>query len=506
MNIEQSFIIGLISSTEFITQVRSIINIKLIDSPSAKEISKWCLEYYDKYKKAPEKDIQLIYEDKLKNNEIRKDVIEDIENVLQQLSDVAEQENLNVKYLVDSTKKYFHTQILLNLRDNLDDFLEKGDLTQADNLIHGFHGVSEAQDSTIDVGARVTLKKIEEAFKTSQEFVIEYPGDLGKLLNDKMVKGRFVGFFAREKSKKSFILLKSAMLAIEQKQTVAWFQAGDMTEDEIFIRLGIMLTGKTNMELNSGKQYENIVDCVYNQNNDCDLDKRACTFGIFEGEDPDNIRNTKTKAELVEAYKENKDYIPCRNCNKFKGCQWLHEITIPMLTVREVKSKIRKTIPENMFKMAVYPTHMLTIKEMQSVLNKWEMEGFIPNLIVVDYADWMVADQNTDSRNAVNQIWGGLRGISQEKNSLLLTASLVDSNSYNQDTIHIGNFSEDKRKLGHVSALFSINMSADGREEELEVVRIGEMLDRHRKKINIKNQVRVIQNLNKGNPILDSYW
>jgi len=59
--IERKIIIGLITSTEFSKQIQPIWNIRFIESQTAKIMSGWCLEYFDKYKKAPFKDIEGIF-------------------------------------------------------------------------------------------------------------------------------------------------------------------------------------------------------------------------------------------------------------------------------------------------------------------------------------------------------------------------------------------------------------------------------------------------------------
>ena len=478
----------------------------MIDSPSAKEISNWCLEFYDNHKQAPKENIQLIYQEKLKNHEIRKDIADDIASILESLSEQFENDTTNIDYLVEQTKKFFKKQSLIYLKDELDGLLDTNNLTEAENKINGFKTVSEASDLTIDIGARVTLRKIEKAFRTTHLSLIKYPGDLGEMLNDKMVQGKFVAFFAPEKAGKSFMLLKSALLAVSQQQPTALFQVGDMTEDEVFIRLTQMLSGKTDIEKDTGKQLKSVADCVYNQNDECNRSERACTFGVFEGWDAERIRQTITWDELVETYSDNKEYLPCRNCKYYKGCQWLEEDTVGLLSAREAKKSVRDNIPEHMFKLAVHPTQTLTVKDMKDQLNSWETEGFVPKVIIVDYVDHMIPESKIEYRHGINSIWGGLRGVSQEYYALLITASLTDSDAMKQDTITLNNFSEDRRKIAHVSSLFSLNKSADGREEELGIVRVGELINRHRKKLFRKNQVRVLQNLRVGEPILDSYW
>jgi replicative DNA helicase len=95
-------------------------------------------------------------------------------------------------------------------------------------------------------------------------------------------------------------------------------------------------------------------------------------------------------------------------------------------------------------------------------------------VVVVDYADNLVPASREDYRHRVNAVWQGLRKISQERRCLLLTATQTDAASYEKSEIRLGNFSEDKRKYGHVTAIGTIDQDAD--EREAGEVRLGWLL------------------------------
>ena len=61
----------------------------------------------------------------------------------------------------------------------------------------------------------------------------------------------------------------------------------------------------------------------------------------------------------------------------------------------------------------------------------WEkQDGFVPDLIVVDYADLIVPESRGEFRHQQNEIWKGLRRLSQEKGEpLVITASQSDAKS-----------------------------------------------------------------------------
>jgi len=130
---ERKIIIGIISSTEYIQQIQTIWNILLLESSSARKLATWVMEYYTQFQHAPGRDIEGIFYQKVKAHKIPKDEAEDIEEILQSLSDEAEAE-INVDYLVDLTMKYFDERSLHQYKDNIEQLLTTGKLEEAKKL------------------------------------------------------------------------------------------------------------------------------------------------------------------------------------------------------------------------------------------------------------------------------------------------------------------------------------------------------------------------------------
>ena len=106
--IERKIVIGLITSTEFVKQIRRIYKSRFLISSMAKRISSWCIEYYDDYDSAPGKVIESIFMEKLKGG-LNKDLAEEIEeDIFPELSKEYENSKTDIRYLVKITQKYFH--------------------------------------------------------------------------------------------------------------------------------------------------------------------------------------------------------------------------------------------------------------------------------------------------------------------------------------------------------------------------------------------------------------
>ncbi len=80
-----------------------------------------------------------------------------------------------------------------------------------------------------------------------------------------------------------------------------------------------------------------------------------------------------------------------------------------------------------------------------------------------------------------------------------------DADSYERDRLKSKNFSEDKRKYGHVTAMYGLNQDKTDREKEIGIMRINEIMLREGAFSSI-NEVYVLQNLKRGQPCLSSYW
>ena len=514
--IERQIVIGLITSTEFIQQIKPIWNIAYITSNVAKTLSLWCFEYYDKYNEAPKENIESIFYAKVKQGTLQKEIAEEIEeDILPDLSDTFEETSFNLPYAVDSCKKYFKEQALTQHKDQIEGALSEGDLTKAEGfaLNYTISSIDNCRKD-IDLSSEEGLKHVANAFKELSKPLFHFPKALGQFLNEYLVRDSLIGFMGKEKIGKTFFLILLAMTARKQGKKVAFFEAGDMSENQLLKRIGIYLTKNSDKKKYCGKMYEPVADCVYNQLNACDKKERECDYGIFETETEKYIRNEITQKEIIEAYKENPDYSPCHNCRAYKsgrmGAVWVKEVEVKdVLTVERAVDAYKEffTKHKRSFKLACYPMSTLSVKEMKGMLHIWEKEdGFVPDVIICDYADLLVAN-NTSSqpRDQQNEIWKNLRNVSQEKHCCVITGTQADSKSYKQDRLGMGNFNEDKRKLGHVTAMFGLNQDKKGREKELGIMVLNEIAIREGDS-SVKREVKVLQNLRRGRPFIGSFW
>jgi hypothetical protein len=484
----------------------------LLESSVAKRLAMWSMEYYDKYKKAPNKEIETIFFQKLKNN-LNKELASEIEeDILPSLSKEYERDDINVEYLYDEAITYFNERNLSLFSDEIKSLIIAGKILEAEKLAYEYKPIIKDTTTGLDLADDSILTIIDQIFEKGVEPLIKFPGALGILLNEQLVRGGFVAFMGAEKRGKTWILLLMAMRAIRDKKSVAFFQAGDMSDNEQLMRFAIFLAKKSNKEKYCGLMHEPVKDCALNQNNTCKKDERACSFGVWPEKTIEEMRFETTKEEIVQAYKDNPDYAPCHHCDDFDnllGVPWVTEVNIKeALTKEEAKAKFTDFFikKKSKFKLSTHANNTLSVKQIKLILDIWEkQDGFTPDVIIVDYADIMIDETITEERPKQNQIWKDLRGLSQKRKALVITVTQTDADSYSKNKLTMKNFSEDKRKYGHVTAFYGLNQDNKGREKKIGMMRINEIVIRDGD-FDINSQVTILQNLKRGQPLLTSYW
>lgn len=510
--IERKIIIGLITSTEYLQKIEPLWNSSLMDSVAAKRMAVWCWKYYHTYQKAPGHDIEGIFFNKVKNG-LDEDTANDIEqNILPGLSEEFENDPVNVKYLVDETIAYFNERQLSILQENIQVLLDKNKPDEARKLAEEYRPIVVEDRDDLELSDRKALQQLEKAFEENENYVVTFPRQLGDFWNHQMVRGGFIGILAPEKRGKTFMLMEFAIRACRQGSKVAFFQAGDMTEAQQLKRFSIYLTKKNTHKKYCGKMYEPVRDCINSQLGICDKDFRQNDYGVFEGMDKKTLLDELTMEDLIEAFKDNPQYEPCHNCSQYwelaQGVPWLKMVDVgeEPLGVHEAKRAWRKFFMRHKrsLKLATYANGTLTVKEINRVLDVWKKEGFEPDLILIDYAE-LLDDPTQEYRHKQNNIWKGVRRITQERDALVIMPTQADADSYGVNTLSLKNFSEDKRKYSHCTAFYGLNQDPKGREKKIGLLRINELMVREGS-FDPNKPITILQNLRRGRPFLGSYF
>lgn len=515
MIIERRIIVGLIISTDYLRRISSFWSDDLVESLELRRIASWCLAHFGTYGRAPDRDIEQVYLDAIRRESLPRAEAELIEGVLSSVSDeYGRGEQFNADYLFDATVNFFRERELAAHGAAVADLTERGRLEEAERLSASWTPRSWATSRGLDLGTEPGYGRVRSAFRTVAVPLVTYPGALGTLLNRHLVRGGFVALTGPEKRGKTWWLIDVAFRALRQRCNVAFFQAGDMTEDQYLRRVAVYLARVSDDPEYCAEHWRPVADCSENQFDLCDLPHRNCDHGVYDRgehvayrESPAEFQRMSRLAELAEA---SPDYRPCDadGCARRRPCVWLARVPARVpLTGERAESVVRRFFERyrRRLRLATYPSGTLTCEEVRSCLAEWErQDDFVPDVVVVDYADIMAADGEREFRHRQNAVWMGLRAISQSAHALVVTATQTDADSYRSDTIRLSNFSEDKRKYSHVTAMFGLNQDPGGREKDLGVMRINTILAREGA-FNTSDCVHVLQHLAAGRPFVDSF-
>lgn len=195
--IERKIIIGCITSTEYLRKIRSVWNAKYIESNTARQLARWCWEYFDEYDRAPVRDIETIFFEQLRQGEIPQELAEDIEqNILPGLSKEYENEEFNVEYLLKTTNQYFKERKLLLQAENIKSLVDSGEVDEAEKIITNYSPVSITPDlsSFIQSVSQIRKKKkpptitfMKPWLKSGQATIIYSKAGVGKTLLSALV-------------------------------------------------------------------------------------------------------------------------------------------------------------------------------------------------------------------------------------------------------------------------------------------------------------------------------
>lgn len=394
-------------------------------------VAGWCVRHFERYNHAPGKKIQHLFErwaEKSKDEP----TVNMVETFLSGLSDEYEelQRESNSDYVLDTANRHFALVQMERLKEDLEDRIADKDPDKAAELLTGFNRIQ------LGMGEGVDVLHDKEAWKSAYgphtESLIEFPGALGQFFGNTLARHSFVAFEGPEGRGKSFWLQECAFRAILQRRKVAFFELGDMTRDQIMERMGVRFA-ETPLEYDV-REHKGKIDWP-----------KQITFKETEKDGKKNVEaNVVTEPRrFSEGMDWRKAWKACRDI-----CQ------------KRVKSDDPYWLLFN------YAPDVLHCRDIEGKLIDLERTGWVADVVVVDYADILSMNYSGyEGRDRINKTWEHLRKISVEHHCLVLTATQTDAASYDAWLIRRRNFSEDKRKYAHVTAINGLNQTPAEKEQ-----------------------------------------
>lgn len=453
-NEERFILIGMIVDVTVLGRISSKWQNKMFKSRWANIISKWCVSYYRNYEEAPMNQIESLFES-WSAEEQDKNIIKLVAKFLDSLSEEYETlaEESNSDYTIDIAGEYFNKVKLERLKERIEGDIDRGKSNKALDHVLSFDKIE------MGVGEGINILQDTEAMKASladkKGPIIQYPGDLGKFFMRTLERDGFIAFMGPEKRGKSFWLQDVAWRGMLQRRRVAYFEAGDQSQNQIMRRLMI----------------------------------RAAARPVFPKtiEYPTHI--IKDGKYTVEVESEDR---------KFKGkLSWQQaRKACEKVMQKKIKSK------ESYFRLSCHPNSTLSVNMISDTISNWTRDGWVPDIVIIDYADILLMNTpGLEGRDLINDTWKRLRSVSQKFHCLVVTATQADAASYDANIITQKNFSEDKRKLAHVTGIIGLNQTSD--EKELGVMRLN-WVEVRDEEFNEKRVVFVAGCLSIANPAIRS--
>ena len=508
VDLERRIAQACVVSSEFLSGARNAVKLDMVDAPYCRAVIEWSMEYFDKHGTPPGRNIIDIAE-------IRKGSLDgEGESLLLQFLGTLERDfkanpHLNAGYLLEAARTRSRQRTIEHAANEALAYSKRGDYDAAAAALDSFRSIGPCSKPMVRPYSDPSV--LVRAFdKERREPLIKFPYAMGKMMNRHCVRGGFVVFQAPEKKGKSHILWNVAKQALGYGRRVALFGVGDMSEEQTVERIAISHCGYGMDEESCEEQIDTIFDCEHCQDNSC-VDVHCPQKGGLIG----GVIKDVLKINPEQILKDNPDYKPCSYCrgehgrdSRFRPTFYFQRTPkLPILSSdRKARAEMWKfiNVSQGDLRMHCAPSGTFSIKDLRAKLKEEEAsDGFVPDVVVIDYMDILASsDKKQDFRHQQNDIWKDARALALEYNILVVSATQSNAAAYDIETQTMDNYSEDKRKLGHVTLFVGLNQTPD--EYRANLMRLGVILQREGK--NSGRQVALIQQIRRGRAHVGSFW
>lgn len=164
--------------------------------------------------------------------------------------------------------------------------------------------------------------------------------------------------------------------------------------------------------------------------------------------------------------------------------------------------KFKKYFKRGDIKLKCIPAKTATVQDIGTYLDNLEYyENWIPDVVVLDYADLLTSKVKGEERHKLDDIWANLRRVALQRNLCIITASQANRAGIHED-LDMEHAAEDIRKVAHVTKMIGINATKEEKANGL--FRISQIAERDDEAI--FEQAYVTSCLPLGTVFLDSRY
>ena len=486
---ERNIITALIVSDEFCKLVSPSIKPELFVLKFARPVVSWCIEYFKKYSEAPKEKIEDLF--LIKQSEIDKDSSDIIEAFLKEISEQYDSSRFNYELFKDQAFQYFRKRYAEMMIEKTNGFLSLGALDEAEGCIKEFHSIIRPISNWI---SPLDESRVEFVLDEEETEFFKFEGKLGTICGD-WKREELVGIMSPSKRGKSWWLLEIAVLSLLSKLKVVYINL-EMSENKLLLRLYKRFTALSELE---GIHIYPCFDCRKNQIGVCTIPQRENKIRLY------------LPTEEKPAFDVSSPYRSCTYCREripreFQPETWFDIKEKKKINIHSISKSLR-SIKEsfgNNFREKTYPAFEANLSTIKSDIETLEItEGFIPDVIVIDYADILVPSANKDvDREFYDTTWKELKNLAGKKHCLVVTATQSNRGSFEKRSVKATDISEDIRKLQHVDRM--VMLSQTPKEKSFGIMRVSVVLRNEGFDENL--QVQVLQDYKFGQVVLDSEY
>lgn len=461
--LEKDIISNIILNDEYLKRFSQIPNWQgLLDLTWADTVIKACLAFGKRYKASPKKQYILDYLDR--NQKMFRFKDEVLPAIIEFIDGLEEGKVINPEFEIENTVEYLKRKALQKTHMRLGEAIEAENYDLAESALATGKPSTESGMEELDVLDMDDQLQI--ATSINEEPLIHMGGAFGDLVTPHIKTGKFVAFLSKAKGGKTWCVYSLAAAAYNSGTDTLIFACGDMDANDNAVRMGhIMSCGDTASDPeHTGIYGYPVIDCLLNQDGSCKISSNTVPLPtpvekmMHDFNDPE---------ELLAAMPPG--YSACDKCKHCKLC-------VPTVTYEPHDVKYKGWVGLNrhkalskrrngsvQFRIKICPNKTLTTQEIERQLIAYkELHNWQPKLVVIDYADIMGKEEGDtfgEFRHSENERWGNLRRLSNKYPICILTVTQSNRGGYTVDSLGADNVNEDRRKLDHTTAFFSINQT-----------------------------------------------
>ena len=441
---ERDIVYQLIVSDKFCREIVPIINPKMLEVVYVRTIVIWVKDYFQKFKESPKKNIIKLYRshiDELRDEDLQNNILTFIERLDKDYDKI---KVTNEDFAIQNAIKYLRMRSLKNFSEDIDSYIESGDIEKAENCVTKFRKVEVASGEGVSILDDFDI--VTEAFTEEQDKLFTMPGDFGQLVGD-LHREDFVAFLAPMKAGKTFQLIDVGIEGLKNNLKVAMWSC-EMSRNAMIKRVWKALSGQCTEDMTL-----------------------EIPYFVKDGDE------WRIEKKIIEKKASS------------------------VLEVRKKQKSLKRLFRGGAFRIYAEPANTLTVEKLENELDDLAYEGFYPDIIIVDYADIMAPSQKAEYRHQIDDIWKSLRGLAQKRKAVVFTASQTNRGAISRE-VEAEDVAEDVRKIAHVTSMVSISKTKFCKENSLAIYSQLVVREGHP----ITKKVVATQCLDLGRPVIESHW